>query len=95
MSEKGIQLTQRDYEAIGLIHRFRFCLGRHVKELAGFGGARGTNRRLKMLIEAKCLERRKYLYGVPYLYTTAHKGRMLIGANKRADTIRLERITHR
>jgi len=40
------------------------------------------------------LERKKYLYGVPYLYTLSHKGRMLIGVNKRADMLRLERIMH-
>jgi len=94
MSERGLQLTERDYQVIRLVYRFRFCLGRHIKTLAPFSGARATDRRIKALLEAGYLERTKYLYGVPYLYTVTHKGRMLIGANKRADTIRVERIHH-
>ena len=94
MSEKGLQLTERDYDVIRLVYRFRFCMGRHIKELAGFNGTRATDRRLKLLVEAKYLERKKYLYGVPYLYTVAHKGRILIEVNKRADKIRVDRITH-
>ena len=46
------------------------------------------------MIEAGLLERRKYIFGIPYLYTVSHKGRNLLGVNKRADTIRLDRITH-
>jgi hypothetical protein len=62
--------------------------------LCGFSGARASDRRLKLLVEAGYLERKKYLYGVPYLYSLSHKGRMLIGVNKRADTLRLERVMH-
>jgi len=47
-----------------------------------------------MLVEAGYLERKKLLYGVPYLYMLSHKGRMILGVNKRAETIRIERITH-
>ncbi|MCL2475250.1 MAG: hypothetical protein FWF37_03915 [Chloroflexi bacterium] len=46
------------------------------------------------MVESGYLMRKKYLYGIPYLYTLTHKGRVLLGVNKRADTIRLERITH-
>ena len=74
--------------------KFRFCLGRHIRVLCGFSGARATDRRLKALIDAEYLTRKKYLYGMPYLYTLTHKGRMIIGVNKRADVIRVDRITH-
>lgn len=94
MSNQGLELQDRDFEILKLVYRFRFCLGRHVRVLGGFAGARACDRRLKMLVEAGYLERKKYLYGIPYLYTVTHKGRMLIGANKRADTLRLERIIH-
>jgi len=89
-----MELQERDIEILKLVYRFRFCLGRHVRVLAGFFGTRACDRRLKLLVEAGYLERKKLLYGVPYLYTVSHKGRMLIGANKRADEIRLERIMH-
>jgi len=46
------------------------------------------------LIDAGYLLRKKYLYGVAYLYTLTHKGRILLGANKREDKIRVDRITH-
>ena len=87
-------LTDRDYEVLRLVYRFRFCLGRHIRDLLDFSGSRTADRRLKLLVEAGYLERRKYLYGVPYLYTLAHKGRMLLGVNKRAEKIRVERILH-
>jgi hypothetical protein len=34
------------------------------------------------------------LYGVPGLYYLTYKGKMLIGASKRQDKIRVERISH-
>lgn len=94
MSSKGLQLTNRDYDVFQLVYRFRFCLGRHIKKLACFESDRTTDRRLKKLVDADLLSRKKYIYGVPYLYTTTHKSRMLIDANKRADNIRIERINH-
>lgn len=77
-----------------LVHRFRFCLGRHIKVLCSFEGARATDRRLTALVEAGYLARKKYMYGIPSLYTVAYKGRILLGANKREDKIRVDRITH-
>ena len=94
MSSKGLELQERDWEILRLVCRFRFCLGRHVRVLCGFSGARASDRRLKLLVEAGYLERQKYLYGIPYLYTLSHKGRILLGANKREDKIRVDRITH-
>ena len=89
-----MELTDRDLYILKLVHKFRFCLGKHIMLLAGFTGLRATDRRLKALIEAEYLTRKKYMYGVPYLYTLTHKGRILLGANKREDKIRIDRITH-
>jgi len=47
-----------------------------------------------MLLDSGYLERKKYMYGLPYLYTLTHKGRILLGVNKRKDIIRIEKITH-
>ena len=94
MSSKGLELQERDYDILKLVHRFRFCLGRHIQVLCGFSGARASDRRLKLLFEAGYLSRQKYLYGVPYMYTLSHKGRILLGVNKREDKIRVDRITH-
>jgi len=49
---------------------------------------------LKILVESGYLTRKKYLYGIPYLYTLSHKGRILLGTNKRENKIRLDKITH-
>jgi len=89
-----VVITDRDMEILRLVYRFKFALGRHVGVLVGFTGSRASDRRLKALVDAGYLSRKKYLYGVPYLYTVAHKGRILIGANKRENKIRLEQITH-
>ena len=89
-----MELMGRDMEIVRCVFRFRFTLGRHIRELAGFSSSRSADRRLRTLIMGGYLERKKYLYGLPYLYTLTHKGRMLIGANKRKDKIRLDRIAH-
>ena len=94
MSEKGLELQERDFEILRLVHRFRFCLGRHIRVLCKFTGERASDRRLRALIDAGYLKREKYLYGIPYMYTLSHKGRILLGVNKREDRIRVDRITH-
>jgi len=87
-------VVERDLEIIRLVYRFRFSLGRHIKYLLCFSSSRACDRRLAILIKAGYLNRKKYLYGIPYLYTVTHKGRILIGANKRENKIRLEQINH-
>ena len=89
-----MELTNRDYEILRLVCKFKFCLGKHIRVLAGFDGLRVAERRIKALIEAGYLSRKKYMYGVSYLYTLPHKGRILLGVNKREDKIRVDRITH-
>ncbi|MCL2312846.1 MAG: replication-relaxation family protein [Firmicutes bacterium] len=76
------------------IERWRFCLGRHIKELAGFTVQRTCDRRLAILIEGGYIERKKVLYGIPGMYNLTHKGKMLIGVNKRQEKIRVERVSH-
>lgn len=87
-------LVDRDYKILRDIERFRFCLSRHIKLLAGFEGQRACDRRLKILIEAGYIDRKKVIYGVPSVYFLTYKGKMLIGANKRQDKIRIEKIPH-
>ena len=94
MNSKNIRLEERDFLILNLVHKFKFCLGRHIRKLADFSGVRAADRRLKVLVESGYLKRQKYLYGIPYLYTLSHKGRILLGVNKRADQIHLEQITH-
>ena len=89
-----MELTGRDIEILRMVYKFRFCLGRHINAIAGFTGLRAADRRLKILIDAGYLKRKKYLYGVAYLYTLTHKGRVLLGVNKHEDKIRIEQIAH-
>ena len=94
MSLKGIELNERDFLVFKIIFMFRYCLGRHVKELAGFKSIPSCDRRLKKLLEAKYIERKRYIWGIPYIYTLSHKGRAILGVNKNPVTIRLEQVTH-
>jgi len=87
-------IVERDMEILKLVYRFKFCLGRHISSLCNFSGARASDRRLRVLTDAGYLARKKYLYGLPYIYTVTHKGRILISANKRENKIRLEQINH-
>jgi len=90
----GIELVERDYRIMRDIERFRFCLSRHIRILAGFEGQRVCDKRLKELKEAGYIEKKMILYGVPGVYYVTYKGKMLIGANKRQDKIRVEKIVH-
>jgi len=89
-----VVLVERDYEILKEVGRWNVILGRHIKELAKFSGSRACDRRLKILLDAGYIDRRRILYGVPYLYTLTHKGRILLGLNKREDKIRVETIRH-
>ena len=89
-----MRLVDRDYVVFQEVERWRFCLGRHIKVLAGFTGQRACDRRLKALIDAGYIEREKVLYGVPSIYKLTYKAKMLIGTNKRQDKIRVDNIAH-
>jgi hypothetical protein len=85
---------ERDYTVLRELDRWRFALSRQIRLLCGFPSQRTCDRRLKFLIDNKYVERKYILYGTPGLYTATHKGRMLIGASRKPDKIRVEQITH-
>ena len=87
-------LVDRDYKILREIERWRFCQGRHVNLLAGFQNQRATDRRLKLLQEAGYIVRKKVIYGVAGIYFMTHRGKILIGANKRPNKIRLDNVNH-
>lgn len=87
-------LNERDYLIMQEIHRWKSCGSRHIKYLANFSGQRATDRRLKLLIDSGYVERNKFLYGVPSIYSLTNTGKSLIGATKRADKIRIDQIIH-
>ena len=60
MNIKNMRLEDRDLLILSLVHKFKFCLGRHIKILAGFSGARASDRRLRLLVGSGYLGRKKY-----------------------------------
>lgn len=89
-----LRVTERDELILREIDRWRACGSRHIRFLAGFSGQRATDRRLKILTEAKYIERRKFLYGVPYIYFLTTKGKSLIHVGTGKEKIKIEQITH-
>ena len=89
-----MRVEERDMLILREIERWRVCGSRHIKFLAGFTGQRATDRRLKILIEAEYLERKKYLYGVPSIYFVTPKGKKLIQSNARPEKVKIEQIVH-
>lgn len=89
-----MKLVDRDYTIFREVERWRYCLGRHIKVLAGFSSQRSCDRRLRVLLDNGFLCRKKIIYGIPSIYTLPFKSKMLIGANKRQDKIRLDNIVH-
>lgn len=89
-----IRLTERDFLVFREVNRWRVTLSRHLKNLAGFSSQRTCDRRLKKLIEAGFLRRKKYIYGVPYLYFLTRTAQALIHTSTHEPKIRIEQITH-
>jgi len=89
-----LRLENRDFSILKELYRWKFCLGRHIKALCDFTGARACDRRLKVLIDAKYIERKKVLYGVPSLYYLTKKGKTLLGVSLYQDRDNIARIPH-
>ena len=91
--ESSFKLMDRDYKIMQEIERWQICTGRHIRYLAGFSGQRACDRRLRKLIEAGFLERKKILYGVAGVYRNTYKVKTLIGTS-REKKIRAEHLRH-
>lgn len=89
-----MRVTERDELILREIDRWKACGSKHIRWLAGFSGQRAADRRLKILIEAGYIERKKYLYGVPYVYFPTAKGKLLIQSGTRKEKIKIEQIIH-
>jgi len=87
-------VLERDRKIIREIDRWRVCQGRHIRELAGFGGQRACDRRLRKLVQAGYIRREKILYGVAGLYGVTSKGAKLEGLASTRRKIRIEQIRH-
>ena len=92
MSES--RLTDRDRDIIREIDRWRACLGRHIRVIANFSGARACDRRLRKLIDLGLIERKRVFYGLPGIYRNTYKAKVIVPSIRPADKIRIEHITH-
>ena len=89
-----IRLVGRDYEVFRALECWRVVLGRHIPALAGFEGQKACDRRMRKLIEAGYIERKKILYGVPGLYSNTAKAKQIASLPARSEKIRVEQIPH-
>ena len=89
-----IRIVERDRKIFREVERWRVVLGRHIGALAGFEGQKACDRRLRKLIEAGYLERKKVLYGVPGIYALTYKAKLLVSLPQRQEKIRVEQIVH-
>jgi len=89
-----IRLVERDYQIFKEIERWRVVLGRQIAELVGFTGLRACDQRLRKLIQAGYIERKKVLYGVPSIYSLTNKAKLLASLPMRSEKIRVEQIPH-
>jgi len=88
-------LVDRDRKIIKEIDRWRVCLGRHIRELAGFSGQRACDRRLRKLIDGEYIKREKILYGVAGIYRNTVKAAKIERLpNVSNRKIRIEQIKH-
>lgn len=87
-------MTNEDISILHTVGKWRFLLSRHIQAFTGHSSKRTFYRKLKRLIDTGYLKRERILYGIPAIYTLTHKGRVLIGLNKREDKIRLDQLKH-
>lgn len=90
----AIQLNDRDLNILNEITKWRFMLGRQIKILCDFQGQRACDRRLKKLIEAKYIERKHIIYGIPSLYFVTPKAKKSFNLGYITQTVRIEQIQH-
>lgn len=91
---ENIQLTNRDFIILREIERWKCCSSRHVRFLAGFTGQRASDRRLKKLLVSEIIDRQKYVYGLPSVYSLAKKGKLLLNLPNKIEKIKIEQIQH-
>jgi len=89
-----MELVERDFKIFKELERWRFCLGRHIQFLADFSSQRTCDRRLRLLLSEKFLNRQIVIYGVPSIYLLTRKSKTLIFANQRQERIRFDQIIH-
>ena len=90
-----MKLVDRDIEIMRELERWRFLLSRHIGAFAGFRNrSKAINRRIRKLLNEGFIERRNILYGVPPLYVVATKGKKIIDAPARKQSIKIEQIRH-
>lgn len=94
VSSSKIRLVKRDYRVLREIDRWRAITGRQIAKLAGFSSEQTGDRRLKKLIVAGLIDRKRILYGVPYLYSLTAKGKSLIASPTYKEKFRIEQIRH-
>lgn len=69
-------------------------ISRQIKILCDFQGQRACDRRLKKLIEAKYIERKHILYGIPSLYFITPRAKRAFNLEFITQNVRIEQIQH-
>lgn len=85
---------ERDEIVLRETDRWRVVTGRQLCILAGFSSQRTCDRRLKKLIEAGYLTRKRVIYGLPGLYFLTRQARLFIHVPDKPERIRLEQVSH-
>lgn len=93
IKDSKFRITDRDYKIVQEIDRWQICTSRHIRYLAGFTGQRACDRRLRKLIDAGYIERKKILYGFPGIYQNTYKAKAL-GHVPKEKKIRVEHLSH-
>ncbi len=64
-----LKLVSRDLEILREVERWRFCLSRQIYDFTSFKSKSAFYRRLKLLVDHGYLTKKRYLYGLPAIYT--------------------------
>jgi len=87
-------LMERDIAIINEVSRWRFLLGRQIKELFSFPSQRACDRRIEKLTKNGYLEPKNILVGFPRLYFLGSQAKKLETVVRYSTKQNLSRIDH-
>lgn len=89
-----MKLVSRDLRILREVERWRFSLARQIMAFSDFQSKSALYRRLKLLVDNGYLKRKRYLYGLPALYTVTPRGYKALALPTKNVTVSVGMIEH-
>lgn len=89
-----LKLVNRDLKILKEVERWRFSLSRQIFEFTAFSSKSSFYRRLKLLVDHGYLVKKRYLYGIPAIYTVTSLAYKVLGMSTKNNKVSVGVIEH-